>query len=150
MIPIQPKLRTNYHFEENALVMVFWNRKDGWKLAQVVEGYKHHQGYVSFHLLDGTCSCGNKSVKPSPSAKPLNPYDSLNRQCPDNARKWADAQAAIDQIGVLTKCPGLNVASLRIMLKDEYDYFMNHPDEYEGWMQAASGGREYPKLRLVG
>lgn len=136
-------MRTNYYFEENALVMVFWNRKDGWKLAQVVEGYKSNQGYVSFHLLDGTCSCGNKSVKPSPSAKPLNPYE---KQSP----AWAQAQAAIDQIGVLTKCPGLNVASLRIMLKTEYDYFIDHPDEYTAWMEQASGGKEYPKLRLVG
>lgn len=115
--PPLPDNRDHDHFNINDRVAVAW---DGhWIAGTVVMGYRHHDGCVSY-WLDGQSKPDYKLLS--------NPWDKKK-----NPKGWKEHQALIAKIGKLAEAPGCGTATPCVVLMKEWQYFVDHPKEYEAW-----------------
>lgn len=117
--PPLPGSRDSDHFNVGDRVAV--NMDGKWIGGTVVYGYRHHDGCVSFHL-DG---------ENPPKFNKLE--NAFNKE--EKPKDWEFHQQAIDSIGEIADAPGCGYSTPSVMLLKEWEWFADHPEEYEWWIK---------------
>ena len=106
-------------------VIMIHDEKIGWVSGKVVYGYRHHDGCVSFHV-EKNCCCGNEGPLQA-EGKLLDPPDDTER-----------GKELVNEIGKLAQCGGCGYCVPTIILKSEYDYFAENPEDWITWINVAT------------
>jgi len=120
VMPIQSENRSADHFNVGDDIMRH-DVKLGWIPGKVVNGYRHHDGCVTYHVETGCC-CGIEG--------PI-------FECTEVDKKMT--------------CGGSGMSIPHVLLKSEYDYFTEHPEDWFTWIKIATdrsfnGEYERPEL----
>lgn len=133
-IPPLPWNRKHDHFNVGDRVAAFSEKERNWRFGIVVYGYRHQDGMVSFHI-DGT-------PEPTYSYLPLNKLEPGNHPrgyiSAEEAERFNKEDKKLNkEIGKLANAPGCGMSVPTVMLKSEYDFFVDNPEDWKRWITLA-------------
>ena len=133
-IPPLPWNRKHNHFNLKDRVSIYLERERIWKFGTVVYGYRNHDGMVSFHI--------DETPEPIYEYLPVHkmepgeyPGGYINPEMAEKMTKEHEDLAK--KIGKLANAPGCGISVPTVMLKSEYDFFVDNPKDWKRWITLA-------------